>query len=61
MRNILVLTLAHELSHHFGKNDDNCPYAAEHYDGKAAALVGTIATYAAHNADNFGYYIEACS
>ncbi len=56
-----VQVLAHELSHHFGTNSraiDGGLYAAEHYDADALRLPDNSAIYAAHNADNYGYYIE---
>jgi Lysine-specific metallo-endopeptidase len=59
VNNILVLTLAHELSHHFGTNDSNSAYDDEEYDADALALVGVNDDYAAHNADSFGYYVDA--
>ena len=58
VRDVRLLTLAHELSHHFGTNAVT-PYKTEHYDGAGLALTTSNPPYAANNADNYGYFIEA--
>ena len=60
-RDTQVQVLAHELSHHFGTNSAAIAggaYSAEHYDAAALALVAANPLYAAHNADNYEYYVE---
>ena len=53
-----LLTLAHELSHHFGSNGFD-PYKKEKYDDAALALPSSDPMYAGNNADNYGYFIDA--
>lgn len=58
VRDVRLLTMAHELSHHFGTNSA-AGYKTEHYDDDALKLPATNPVYAANNADNYGYFIEA--
>ncbi|MBN9560226.1 MAG: hypothetical protein J0H14_05785 [Alphaproteobacteria bacterium] len=58
-------TISHELSHLvFGANI-NPPtptaYTTEHYLDDALDLAGNDPVWASYNADNYGYFIEACS
>lgn len=58
VKSVPLLTLAHEMSHHFGTNGFD-PYKKEKYDGAGIALATSDPAYAAANADNYGYFIEA--
>jgi len=58
IRDIRLLTMAHELSHHFGTNSAD-GYKTEHYDADALQLPATNPVYASNNADNYGYFIDA--
>ena len=56
-----VITIAHELSHAILDTNKPARFYNEHYEAEAEALAGSDPEYAAWNADNYGFFIEACS
>ena len=56
-----VITLAHELSHALLDTNKPARFYDEHYEDNAELLAGVDPEYAAWNADNYGFFIEACT
>ncbi len=57
IRNMKLQKMAHEVSHHFGTNGTE-GYRVEHYEEDALLLPGRNPIYAAHNAENYAYFID---
>jgi hypothetical protein len=55
-----VITIAHEMSHAILGTNKPDRFYDEHYEAAALALAGDDPEYAAWNADNYGFFIEAC-
>ena len=56
-----VITIAHELSHAILGANKPARFYEEFYEEEAQELADRDPEYAAWNADNYGFFIEACS
>lgn len=55
-----VSTIAHELSHAILGTNKPARFYDEHYEADAITLAGDDPEYAAWNASNYGFFVEAC-